>query len=158
MSAWRVCPICGDDNWFCVDNPDKYFESCCTCAMQNVRSRREYIKSDIVNDFECENCGGLSGTAEENNRKFGVRCNNCGHLTIFFEKNPNAANNRDKTEEWAARDKRAEDFRNGRICPKCGSTNVSTGQRGYSIMTGFLGSGRTMNRCGGCGYKWYPNK
>jgi len=43
-------------------------------------------------------------------------------------------------------------------CPKCGSTNIATGQRGYSLLTGFLGSGKTMNRCGNCGYKWTPNK
>lgn len=41
-------------------------------------------------------------------------------------------------------------------CPKCGSTAVTTGQRGFSIITGFLGSSQTMNRCGNCGYKWKP--
>lgn len=43
-------------------------------------------------------------------------------------------------------------------CPKCGSTNIATGQRGYSLLAGFLGFGKTMNRCGNCGYKWTPNK
>lgn len=41
-------------------------------------------------------------------------------------------------------------------CPKCGSTAVSTGARGFSIVTGFLGSGQTVNRCGNCGHKWKP--
>ena len=41
-------------------------------------------------------------------------------------------------------------------CPKCGSTSVSTGQRGYSFFWGFLGSSSTMNRCGNCGHKWKP--
>lgn len=41
-------------------------------------------------------------------------------------------------------------------CPKCGSTSITTGQRGYSLVTGFWGSGRTMNRCAKCGYKWEP--
>lgn len=41
-------------------------------------------------------------------------------------------------------------------CPKCGSTAVTTGQRGFSIVTGFIGSSQTMNRCGKCGYKWKP--
>lgn len=45
---------------------------------------------------------------------------------------------------------------NALSCPKCGSTAVSVGQRGYSLLTGFLGSGQTMNRCGKCGYKWKP--
>lgn len=41
-------------------------------------------------------------------------------------------------------------------CPKCGSINITTGQRGYSLLTGFLGSNKTVNRCGSCGYKWTP--
>ena len=41
-------------------------------------------------------------------------------------------------------------------CPKCGSTAVTTGQRGFSIISGFIGSGSTVNRCGKCGYKWKP--
>lgn len=41
-------------------------------------------------------------------------------------------------------------------CPKCGSTNVSTGARGYSFVTGFVGAGKTVNRCGKCGHKWKP--
>lgn len=41
-------------------------------------------------------------------------------------------------------------------CPKCGSTNITAGQRGYSLLTGFIGSGSTVNRCAKCGYKWKP--
>lgn len=43
-------------------------------------------------------------------------------------------------------------------CPRCGSTSITAGQRGYSILTGFLGSGSTVNRCANCGYKWKPHK
>lgn len=43
-------------------------------------------------------------------------------------------------------------------CPKCGSTSVTTGTRGFSIITGFLGSGTVMNMCGNCGHKWKPHK
>lgn len=43
-------------------------------------------------------------------------------------------------------------------CPQCGSTNIATGQRGYSIIWGFAGSNRTMNRCAKCGHKWEPKK
>lgn len=41
-------------------------------------------------------------------------------------------------------------------CPKCKSSAISTGQRGYSLLTGFLGSSKTVNRCAKCGYKWTP--
>lgn len=39
-------------------------------------------------------------------------------------------------------------------CPKCGSTSIATVNRGYSLLTGFLGSGKPMNICQSCGYKW----
>lgn len=41
-------------------------------------------------------------------------------------------------------------------CPRCGSTSVTTGARGYSFVTGFLGSSKTTNRCGKCGHSWHP--
>lgn len=41
-------------------------------------------------------------------------------------------------------------------CPHCGSTAVTTGQKGFSLLTGFLGSNKTVNRCGKCGYSWQP--
>ena len=41
-------------------------------------------------------------------------------------------------------------------CPNCGSTAVTTGQKGYSVLFGFAGSSRTVNRCGKCGYSWEP--
>lgn len=42
------------------------------------------------------------------------------------------------------------------ICPRCGSSCISTGQRGYSLFCGFLGSNQTVNRCAKCGYSWKP--
>lgn len=41
-------------------------------------------------------------------------------------------------------------------CPRCGSTSITAGQRGYSLLTGFIGSGKTVNRCANCGHKWKP--
>ena len=42
------------------------------------------------------------------------------------------------------------------ICPRCGSNQITTGQRGFSLLTGFIGSSKTVNRCGNCGYSWKP--
>lgn len=42
--------------------------------------------------------------------------------------------------------------------PRCGSTQITTGQRGYSLLTGFLGSNKTVNRCANCGYSWKPSR
>ena len=44
------------------------------------------------------------------------------------------------------------------VCPKCGSSAISTGQRGFSMMTGFIGSNKTVNRCANCGYQWTPRR
>jgi predicted nucleic-acid-binding Zn-ribbon protein len=44
------------------------------------------------------------------------------------------------------------------ICPKCGSTAITTGARGFTLMTGFIGSNKTVNRCGKCGHTWTPKK
>ena len=41
-------------------------------------------------------------------------------------------------------------------CPKCGSTDIGVTNRGYSLMWGFIGSGKPMNVCKKCGYKWKP--
>ena len=41
-------------------------------------------------------------------------------------------------------------------CPKCGSISITAGQRGYSLLTGFIGSSKTVNRCANCGNRWKP--
>ena len=43
-------------------------------------------------------------------------------------------------------------------CPKCGSTSITTEERGYDIMWGFLGSSRKKNLCQKCGYNWWPGR
>lgn len=43
-------------------------------------------------------------------------------------------------------------------CPKCGSTSITTEERGYDIMWGFLGSSSKKNLCQKCGYKWWPGR
>jgi len=41
-------------------------------------------------------------------------------------------------------------------CPKCGCTDIGVANRGYSLMWGFIGAGKSMNVCKKCGYKWKP--
>lgn len=43
-------------------------------------------------------------------------------------------------------------------CPKCGSTQIITGQKDYSLFSRFLGTNKTVNRCINCGYSWKPGK
>jgi len=41
-------------------------------------------------------------------------------------------------------------------CPKCGSTSIATVNRGYSIISGFIGSGKAVNVCQNCGHRFKP--
>ena len=52
----------------------------------------------------------------------------------------------------------AESDRSTICCPKCGSTEYHAGQRGYSLLTGFIGSGKTVLTCLKCGNRWKPGK
>ena len=52
-----------------------------------------------------------------------------------------------------------EDFNKEREqvhCPKCKCKDIGVVNRGYSMLTGFIGSGKAMNVCRKCGYKWKP--
>lgn len=44
------------------------------------------------------------------------------------------------------------------LCPKCGSESIATVNRGYSLFWGLIGSGKPMNVCQACGYKFQPGK
>ena len=43
-------------------------------------------------------------------------------------------------------------------CPRCGAGSEAIGvvNRGYSFLSGFIGSGSPRNVCKRCGYKWKP--
>lgn len=43
-------------------------------------------------------------------------------------------------------------------CPKCGSTSIATINRGYTLTTGLVGSGKARNVCQACGHRWKPGK
>lgn len=61
---------------------------------------------------------------------------------------------RSQVEAQEAERKKIEDSKPR--CPKCGSTSIAAGQKGYSFWTGFLGSNKTVNRCSNCGHTWKP--
>lgn len=54
------------------------------------------------------------------------------------------------------KEKRIHEYNTTPRCPKCGSTHIGTVNRGYSIVTGFIGSGSPRNVCQNCGHKWKP--
>lgn len=67
-------------------------------------------------------------------------------------------------EEWKRKQKMTETTINRSMtnnssqvhCPKCNCTDIGVANRGYSLIWGFIGSGKSMNVCKKCGYKWKP--
>ncbi len=41
-------------------------------------------------------------------------------------------------------------------CPACGSTNIQLGTKGFSLVTGFIGSSSPRYYCLECHHKWKP--
>lgn len=146
FSLNRVCQACGADEWVGIDGAYSYIELCNNCEKRKV----EFKKQDYVDSFECPYCGGLTGTREENKRKFGVRCSNCGELTICFQKVDELMMDEKLTAALTgyARALVSEEV----ACPQCGSESITTGTKGIA----FLGLGKPVNRCARCGYTWTP--
>jgi len=69
---------------------------------------------------------------------------------------PNSITLPTESDEQRLKAEAEERERNTVKCPKCGSTAISTVNRGYSLMTGFLGSSSPRNVCQKCGHKWKP--
>lgn len=63
-----------------------------------------------------------------------------------------------EVEELTFKREQSKQQQNVPKCPKCGSTAIMAGQRGFNLLTGFLGSNKTVNRCANCGHTWEPGK
>ena len=64
--------------------------------------------------------------------------------------------NTKEQEKQIERNKQRESSEPKLTCPKCGSTNIQSTNRGFSLVTGFIGSGSPRNVCQKCGFKWKP--
>lgn len=100
----------------------------------------------------------ISGLTEENtklvNDYFGIIC--CCIIETVETDMYNEANNSRVANAFMGFNKEIVSQYDGLHCPCCGSTSITTGARGYSFWTGFLGSGKTVNRCAKCGHTWQP--
>lgn len=43
-------------------------------------------------------------------------------------------------------------------CPECGSEQITATQKGYGLLTGFIGSGKVMITCLKCGHRFKPGE
>lgn len=73
-------------------------------------------------------------------------CSKFAEHSIFYKKKKSKKKSKQKEANFTVK------------CPRCGSTSISTTNRGYSLVTGFIGSGKPVNVCQRCGHKWKPGK
>lgn len=150
-SIGTLCKNCGNDKWIVIDNDVAYNQICAVC-MTTISIN----KIDFLNEFQCEECNCFNGTIEENNKFLAIRCRNCGKQKIVLEKHT-TRNMRNMNSVPQESSKSTVGIKTGQLtCPKCKSTQIATLNRGYSLLTGFWGSGKPMNVCQKCGYKWKP--
>ena len=150
MKLNRNCPRCNADVWEIVDDMNEYYEYCAHCGLTVNKT----VKSDLVDNFQCSECNCLDGKIEENKKLLAMRCKHCGKQVIILEKHTTLDNRSEEVQHRGA----SSSIFNILRCPKCHSTSVTTGARGYKLLTGFLGSNQTVNRCGSCGHTWKPGR
>lgn len=139
------CPNCGQNVWVDIDNPTEYIKTCNNCLYKII-----IRKSDYVNKFQCTQCNSLTGELEENDQFIAIRCKHCHTQIIVLEKHTDL-NNRNNSTVIAQQSHIP-------ICPRCGSTSITTGARGVNWKLGLIGASKTVNRCANCGHMWEPRK
>ena len=165
------CPLCGAEQVQIFEGKDKITKMCACCGhtvweelIERNDSPITLIKcpacgKEISNKAElCIHCGHPTSQQKQDadalqqvckgcgavnwwdGRSAGyIRCKNCGQTIVLDQ------------EKYIKRINKSK-------CPKCGSTSISTVNRGYSLLTGFIGSGKPVNVCQKCGHKWRPGK
>lgn len=156
-------------------------ESCPHCGCPTNESIN---KIDMqISDYKCKNCSNTKYTKIENQGGVFLICDKCGYVDeILPRQQSQTAENQDKL--FYKCPVCNKEFKEGTLecdvckytsiilpvqnikgkeslkpkCPKCGSTAITAGQRGYTLLTGFLGSNKTVNRCANCGHTWKPMK
>lgn len=53
--------------------------------------------------------------------------------------------------------KQSPAYQNVVHCPRCGSTSVTTEEKGYGLF-GWIGASQKKNLCQKCGHKWWPGR
>lgn len=173
MPELPKCPKCGKSLSDVQDRDGRYYETCGKCRYQlEINKEKERSK------FRCEKCGYDFARAIDNDELFALQCYKCKWEKVVVVKKELSAvekmfrDKERKGEPLYTKEQTERLLQPSKVapvqdtayepapvrCPKCNSSQITTGQRGYSIVWGFIGSGDTMNRCANCGYKWKPKK
>lgn len=137
----QVCPKCG---YVTMDNNDKYCPNCIYKAKyENVDDVSKGLKEMYEEDYEDQLLF----------ESFGIKRDNS-----YVPKTSEEQLAEERAERLAREHEYEKQHPNAVRCPKCGSYSVATTNRGYSLLTGFIGSGSPRNVCQKCGHKWKPGK
>lgn len=147
----KKCPNCGEDDWWSIDNEKEFIEVCSKCSNRII-----YDKSKFINKFKCDKCSSTNGMFSDNDTNITFICRKCNTPKIVFEKHYVEEDNRTKIETGIILDNHQTSKSNAIKCPRCSSTQITTSKRGFSLMTGFIGANKTINRCARCGHTWKP--
>lgn len=130
----RICLDCGSA-WYWHSSTSK---KCIKCGSENT--------TDEIDDYNCK--------MDDYLLLFNISHDGNFILQMLKLKNDDPIEYELKMAQFReiAERKKAEDSKPR--CPKCGSTSIATVNKGYSLLTGFLGSGKPMNVCQSCGHKW----
>lgn len=144
------CPECGRD----VSDKAKFCPNCGYPFDNNdmANETKTEVKPDV--STTCPICKNVKWQVNENEGT--IQCQVCGYKKEY-DKEKYAQSVAKYREEQKNRQELI-DYYNRPKCPKCGSTSIATTTRGYSLLSGFIGSGKAMNVCQKCGHKWKPGK
>ena len=132
----KVCPRC---DYVVMNDNEKYCPNCIHKA-----------ELQIIDD---EDLKALYEIAYKKQEASGIKHNNTYDPTQFEQERAERLARERLDSKYGS-----QQHPNTVRCPKCGSYSVATTNRGYSLLTGFIGSGSPRNVCQKCGHKWKPGK
>lgn len=132
----RICLDCGSA-WYWHSSTSK---KCIKCGSENT--------TDEIDDYNCK--------MDDYLLLFNISHDGNFILQMLKLKNDDPIEYELKMAQFREIAERKKADESKPRCPKCGSTSITAGQKGYSILTGFLGSNKTVNRCSNCGHTWKP--
>lgn len=150
MLTNQQCPKCKSKGLCVVNGFREYYEGCEICHYEF-----NFDKEELPPDYVCKSCNSANGEIVETESTINIKCKDCNKDHIMVNKRQKeVVGFKTPPVTLFANPMPEEPVR----CPKCSSTQISTGSRGFSMVTGFWGSGKTVNRCAKCGHKWTPRK
>lgn len=138
----KVCPKC---DYVTMNDNDEY---CPNCIYKAKFQSIDDVDPELKELYELE-----YKSQCEDEEALGIKPNN-----TYDPRVKQREQDRLKFEQECLERKQREQRQNTVRCPKCGSYSVATTNRGYSLLTGFIGSGSPRNVCQKCGHKWKPGK